>query len=412
MKSYREILLAIDVSKNSHKAMFCDPTGKIVMPPFDFDIYKEGFNVLMEKIKQTKAKEVSVGLEPTSHYHEKLSQFLKDKGYRVNLINPFTTFKVRSLRMDKVKTDKVDLAAISEALILKKSSPFPSPEYGKLRALTRFRRSVIHARSSLKNQAHCYLDKLWPGFSNRLENQKALYSNLWRSKIALALISICPDPRKIVRLSEEQLILLLKSKAPKGLGKIGARRIIEQAKTIQIKPFTEREIICFNLKKTLEQINGLSRLMAGIEVKIEKLFPKEAHLLLSIKGITKLTAAEFIAELGDLDRFPSPSQVIKYAGLNVSVNQSGLFKSKNAHITKSGNKYLRAAVMTIAFNLMRHNFCFKHFADRFRLKGKKFHVVWGAVATKFIRASFYMLKRKEKFNPDIFMNTKKSVQQG
>src|SRR5690554_6984862 len=63
--------------------------------------------------------------------------------------------------------------------------------------------------------------------------------------------------------------------------------------------------------------------------------------VLKIKGIGLVTAAGFMAEVGDLSRFDHPKQIQKLAGLNIRENSSGKHKGKTT-ISKRGRRRLRA----------------------------------------------------------------------
>jgi transposase len=49
--------------------------------------------------------------------------------------------------------------------------------------------------------------------------------------------------------------------------------------------------------------------------------------ILEVKGIGLITAADFIAEVGDINRFEYPKQIQKLAGLNLKEDSSGKHKA-------------------------------------------------------------------------------------
>lgn len=57
--------------------------------------------------------------------------------------------------------------------------------------------------------------------------------------------------------------------------------------------------------------------------------------MVKIKGVGLITAAGFIAEVGDISRFEHPRQIQKLAGLNLKENSSGKHKGKSS-ISKRG----------------------------------------------------------------------------
>lgn len=73
--------------------------------------------------------------------------------------------------------------------------------------------------------------------------------------------------------------------------------------------------------------------------------------IVKIKGAGLITAAGFIAEVGDISRFEHPGQIQKLAGLNIKENSSGKHKGKSS-ISKRERRRLRSllfqAIMPLA----------------------------------------------------------------
>ena len=76
--------------------------------------------------------------------------------------------------------------------------------------------------------------------------------------------------------------------------------------------------------------------------------------LISIKGIGIVTAATFVGEVGDINRFESYEQIRRYAGLNLVENSSGTHKGKTT-ISKRGRGLLRAILYRMAFTMVSKN---------------------------------------------------------
>lgn len=229
------IYVAIDVAKFYCKAMIFDLNRNVLEKPFDFNITKSGLDILSVKIdcwaQKLKTMDIVVGLDPTAHYHEPLVEQLKHKQYRVYLINPYATFKVRALDSDYVKTDRLDVGAIAKAILLGKGRRVEDePEiYNALRRLTRFRRSKNLARTILKVQMLRDLDRLWPYLVKYAKDSQGLFSNLWGSKVARVLFKLNLLPQEIANLTPQALVKLSKEKELIGLGPHWAQKIIKHA---------------------------------------------------------------------------------------------------------------------------------------------------------------------------------------
>jgi transposase len=80
-----------------------------------------------------------------------------------------------------------------------------------------------------------------------------------------------------------------------------------------------------------------------------------AQRLRTIPGIGPFLSLVLAAEIGDINRFPAPSQLRGYSGLVPAVHQSG-GKEARGPLTKTGNAWLRCAAVLATQRMaqMRH----------------------------------------------------------
>ena len=122
----------------------------------------------------------------------------------------------------------------------------------------------------------------------------------------------------------------------------------------------------------------------------------DAQVLLSMPGLGRVTAATFIAEVGDISRFESAGKLAAYAGLAPRVRQSG--RSLNS-VTKprAGNKRLkRAWVLSAARSI---DFCeeSRAYYDRKRAEGRCHYSAVIALARRRINVVYAMLRDGQRF---------------
>jgi len=123
-------------------------------------------------------------------------------------------------------------------------------------------------------------------------------------------------------------------------------------------------------------------------------------LLMSAPGIAWVLGYTIAAEIGDINRFASPTKLCGYTGLCPRVNQSGEHDHRGS-ITKNGPKYLRWALIEAAL----HAVCSPVYRERYkrtatrlgRQRGKK--VARVDIARKLAEAIWYMLTRSQSFAP-------------
>jgi len=70
--------------------------------------------------------------------------------------------------------------------------------------------------------------------------------------------------------------------------------------------------------------------------------------LQSLRGVSMIVSSTTVAEIGDLKRFKSPSELMSYLGLVPSEHSSGE-KTKRGSITKTGNGHVRRVLVEAAW---------------------------------------------------------------
>jgi transposase len=123
----------------------------------------------------------------------------------------------------------------------------------------------------------------------------------------------------------------------------------------------------------------------------------DRDLLISIPGVSATTAHWILAELADVEQFPSAQSAAAYAGLAPQEYRSGTSVRKPTHLSKQGNAHLRRALYMPALSAMRHNPLIKAFYERLVAKGKPRMVAVGAAMRKLIMIAYGILKSRRSF---------------
>jgi transposase len=157
-----------------------------------------------------------------------------------------------------------------------------------------------------------------------------------------------------------------------------------------------------NITASVELIDDLERQIAEINHRL-----KEGHadhpyipLLMSAPGIGWVLAFTIAAEIGEIERFPSPEKLTGYTGLCPRVNQSG-DKDRRGPLTKHGPSYLRWAMLEATMHALQH----PAYSERYQRNKQRMGKQRGAkvaqidIARRLTHAIWHMLSRKQQFAP-------------
>jgi transposase len=77
--------------------------------------------------------------------------------------------------------------------------------------------------------------------------------------------------------------------------------------------------------------------------------------LMTLPGISFLTAAALMAAIGDISRFPSAAQLVSYLGFDPRVRQSGSEPARHGRISKQGPGEARHLLVEAAWHASAHD---------------------------------------------------------
>lgn len=387
------IYVGVDIAKTNHYASIVNhSTGEIIENPFLVTNNKQGFDLLYSKIKDLDKENVLIGLESTAHYGNNFIFYFHEKQFKLGLINPIQTSTLRKTRIRKVKNDKVDSLLICEALSLGYYNLLSNYdiELLEIKSLCRFRKDLKDKVSSAKIQLDSFVDQVFPELN-------CFFKNNLDIKTAHELLKLYQSPQDISKINLTKLSnLLIKSSH----GKYDKNRAIELKQLASRSVGINNSALCIQIKMTIELIELLESQIKDIEKQVSEFIKKSDNVITSIPGIAYTTAAIIISEIGDINRFNNPSQVLAFAGLDPSVKQSGTFNASSTRMSKRGSSLLRYALILAANNVQLNTKTFSNYYNIKRAQGKLHYNALGHCAGKLIRIIFYMLKNNVKFNLD------------
>lgn len=362
------LCVSLDISKYFHVVMIHNGLGEIVIPTFDIDIYQTGFDQLGQAIARakatTQAQVVLVGMEPTSHYFENLARHLLQQVQPVKLINSFAVKQNREQHlMRREKTDQIDVAAIGDLLRRGEGTPYhpATGVYLRLQQLDRVRLGKVRLASILKNQIIAHLDRIFPGLLILDEAAQQRYpplfnTDFWHCQTLQDLIRVCPNPHDLITLTPAQLVQAFHAQHCR-LGPVTAAKIIAQAHKTLLPDVELATIRCELLHHDLALLETVQTHLAQFESRLAELVAQTPyHVWANLKGLSLVQVASLAAAIGDPANYTDAKQIFRRSGLVSGRNDSGNHqrKGKGNHILKTGDVYLRRALMSATATLILH----------------------------------------------------------
>jgi len=362
------LCVSLDVHKYFHVVVIHNALGEIVMPTFEIDIFQTGFDRLCQAIDQataqTDAKVILVGMEPTGHYFENLARHLNNRPQPVTLINSFAVSKNRDQQMmHREKDDEIDTAAIGDLLRRGEGTPFQpvSGIYLEMQHLSRMRHSKVKMRTALKNQIIGHLDRIFPGLVIKGQVARERYeplfvTNFWSCQTLQHLIRVCPDPGKLAKMAPQDLRSAFREQGF-ALGPKTAAKIITYAQKVLLP---DPEVIAIRsdlLAHDLALLAEVERHISELEDRLHTLLQQTPYWVWTkVRGLSLTQVANLAAAIGDPNHYAYAAQVFRRSGLVSGRNDSGTRrrKGKGKRVVKTGDVYLRRALMAAIITLIRH----------------------------------------------------------
>ncbi|MDA3812431.1 MAG: IS110 family transposase [Spirochaetaceae bacterium] len=377
--------VGIDVSKS--KSSFCVMDFENGEKPVkEFQMSREGFDSLLE---QTKGLDhPAFFMESTGRYHLTLLQYLLNHDQKTFIVNPVLVknySKAHTLR--RTKTDIVDAKLIAD-FSLHNSDKLRKAEFGlidEIRSMARRREQLAEEVAKAKTQLKADLSVAFP---------EILSIDVF-TKGVLNLLTRYPSPRLILVASIEELSLALNEGTKGRASAITADKIVQMADdSIAIESYGP---LVKDSAKNLMFIQEREKAVTDTFLDLVKKDHKsESDILESIPGIGKITAAHFLAEIGDIANFSRYQKLIAFCGTDPGIYQSGTIL-KQGHITKHGNKSLRKYVYLMAFGALKFNPFFRDYYDKKKKEGFSHRKAMVALMNKILKTIFAMLTKGEKF---------------
>src|SRR5215471_6225543 len=194
----------------------------------------------------------------------------------------------------------------------------PSAQVATYRELVRLHSQLSEQAARYQNQIHALVVVLFPEFTQVFADPCL--------PTALAVLKAYPSARAMARAKEGAL---LRAQQHAHYGHPTAKKLLSLAATSVSSGQAEvgRSV---SLRMLCEQLEQTQKHLDWLQAELERLLATDP----AVKGLQQIpefgttTLAVLRAELGDVGRFARTDQAIAYAGLDVQIKESGLWKGQ------------------------------------------------------------------------------------
>ncbi|REK67925.1 MAG: IS110 family transposase [Brevibacillus sp.] len=336
------IYVGVDLHKEHHTAVMIDDRNR-KLGEIQFLNKPAAFPKLLQEVKKhtKKGMKAVYGLEDIGGNGRALAVFLAENNCWVKEVNPVLSTARRKSHVTVQKSDSWDAECVARVLrdeLEKLPDAKPMDLYWALSQLVTQRRSLVKNQTAQNQKLHQQLSYHYPSY-------KQFFSQV-DGKTALSFWKKYPSPRHLAGVTEEELAQYLRKWSNYCLSDKKAAQILALIKEDgdTTRDFQEkRDFIVQSLVRNI-RFNQIE--LARIEGEIKELMAGLGFQLETMTGIDLVTAAELVAEIGDIHRFSTPEKLARFAGIAPIFAGSG-GKGRN-YKSKQGNRVLHEIIKGIA----------------------------------------------------------------
>ena len=390
------VVVAVDVGKTVVALSVTDAGRHRLLGPVGFEMTGPGLEAVLALIRSRLAgadAPVKVGIEAAGPYHRPLlGPSVWPAGWQGLELNPAHVAEQRRVRgRRRVKTDALDLEAITELVLAGRGTPLTvrEPVIGEISAWAAHRTRRVQSRTATKNQLLGQLDRAFPGLTLALPD-------VLGTKVGRLVAAEFTDPKRLAALGPGRFVRFaaargLQVRQPLAERLVGAAR--DALTTVDAA--VARQVLAADLVLLAE----LSAQIDAAEAELGRLLPMSPFgTLPTTPGWGVVRAGNYAGALGDPQRWPGPAQIYRASGLSPAQYESA-GKRRDGSISREGSVALRRALIDLGMGLWFNDAPSRSYAAGLKARGKHGGVIACAMAHRATRVAFAMVRDQAPYDP-------------
>ena len=373
--------------------------GEVVQTPIDVMHNAVSLERLAYQILAL-GEDTRVVMEATGRYHEPVARELHNHGIFVSVINPIaihgysTSGTVRKVKNDRKDALKIARFALDRWTELREYTPMDALRQ-QLKIFSRQYNLYMKSCVALQSNLISLTDKVFPGVNELFKSpQRADGHEKWVDFVTTFWHCEC-----ISMVSENAFT----NRYQKWCKRMGYNFSAAKASDLYFESLghivtlpknNNTKLLIQTAAKELTAMNELIAVVRGEMTRLAKELP-EYETVHAMYGVGDTTAAQLIAEIGDIRNFPRRSSLVGFAGVDPAVDDSGKNVGNSKAATKRGSPHLRKTlfqIMTIYLRLAPQDEPVYQFLNKKRSEGKPYYVYMTAGSNKFLRIYYARVK--------------------
>jgi transposase len=362
---------------------------------FSFPQDRGGYDYFLQRMEGLRQKHraagIIVAMEPSNYFWKLLAKELEEKKIPYHLVNAYTVKKHREgNQLDRSKDDRRDAGQIAE---LSRNGHYTQTRlqkgaYEELRQYATLYDQLIQSLRREKNVLWGLVGQVFPELSREFKDLTG--------ETCLAFLGSFASAASLRQLNVDDFIAQVRKAFSGNKLCVSKLRRAHQLAAASIGITEGLQAIQLAIQVHLAELytvqEQLKRVISAMTASLAPM--PETPYLLSMKSLGTVSAAIFLAEVGDPNRYHNAAQWVKLAGIQPTPNSSGKKQRSQTPMSRQGRSRLRTMLYFTCLRLVHQD---DHFAQLYShlqrrpnnpltkmqalgvLMNKLLHILWALV---------------------------------